>query len=161
MEAKFEVELVSSGPSTGSPNTTATTTAPGGDRRQRRRRRHCGPAALAKSKARAKAHQASLAMPFPPPPPPPLTSAQRLVKVVPWMTGLQSSFWQLDGQGNTEVNEEEDREGEREEYGKVYCIFCNVLQAQTCGATLVRLSRLRQSHEVQAEHNLYFMQGQR
>ena len=52
MEAKFEVELVSSGPATASPNLTATTTAPRGDRRQRRRRRNRGPAALACFKGR-------------------------------------------------------------------------------------------------------------
>ena len=54
-------------------------------------------------------------------------SAQRLVKVVPRKTGHQPSFWQLDGQGDSKVDEEEEREGEREEYGRVYCIFCNVL----------------------------------
>ena len=72
-------------------------------------------------------HQASLAMPFPPPPPPPPTSAQRLVKVIPRKTGHQPSFWQLDGAGDSEVDEEEERGGEREEDGRVHCIFCNVL----------------------------------
>lgn len=37
------------------------------------------------------------------------------------------SFWQLDGQGDSEVDEEEKRKGEREEDGRVHCIFCNVL----------------------------------
>ena len=104
IKAKLEVELEPTAPSpTGPTPSTATSPAPGGDRRQRRRRRHRGPAALAKSKARAKAHQASPAMPF---------SAQRLiVKVVPRKTGHQPSFWQLDGQGDSEVDEEEKREG--------------------------------------------------
>ena len=128
IKAKLEVELEPTAPSpTGPTPSTATSPAPGGDRRQRRRRRHRGPAALAKSKARAKAHQASLALPFPPPPPPPPTSAQRLVKVIPRKTGFQPSFWQLDGEGDSEVDEEEERGGEREEDGRVHCIFCNVL----------------------------------
>ena len=49
------------------------------------------------------------------------------MKVVPRTTGHQPSFWQLDGQGDSEVDEEEEREGEREEAGRVYCIFCNLL----------------------------------
>ena len=44
MEAKFEGELVSTGPATASPSPTATRTAPGGGQRRRRRRRHRGPA---------------------------------------------------------------------------------------------------------------------
>ena len=128
IKAKLEFELYPATVPAGSTSTPAATTpAPGGDRRHRRRRRHRGPAALAKSKARAKAHQASLALPFPPPPPPPPTSAQRLVKVIPRKTGFQPSFWQLDGEGDSEVDEEEERGGKREEDGRVHCIFCNVL----------------------------------
>ena len=92
------------------------------------RRRHRGPAAKARSNARAAAHQAFLATakaspasvlaPPPPPPLPPPGPTQRLVKVIERKAGSRSSFWQLDGEGGSEV------EIEKESKSEVYCIFC-------------------------------------
>ena len=93
-----------------------------GSRRHRRRRRHRGPAAKARSNARAAAHQASLAAakvgtaPVPPPPPPPQPPSSvstRLVKFVGRKASLRPTFCQLDGEGGSEVkNENEVRQGD-------------------------------------------------
>ena len=117
---------------------TFSSSAPGhpGAAKRRRRRRHRGPAAIARSKARAAAHQASLAAAksgtapvlIPPPPLPPPASTQRLIKVVERKAGSRPSFCQLDGEGGSVVESEEETEGEDKVAvdGVVYCIFCNV-----------------------------------